>query len=149
MSIFRSNPDRRDGVPAFNFYLLRAMFILMSTFLAFDVWKNIASHQGPWNAVEAAAWCFWAGFSLLAIFGIFKPIKLLPVVLLEIVYKVLWLMIVAVPVWFFGQPAGEGFSTVSFSFVLVVLPIVAMPWPYFIASLGLRRSRASSESAKA
>ncbi|MGE3192116.1 MAG: hypothetical protein AB7K08_01450 [Microbacteriaceae bacterium] len=149
MSIFRSNPDRHDGVPAFNFYLLRVMFALMATFLAFDVWKNILGHVGPWNPIEAAAWCFWAGFSLLAIFGVFKPTKLLPVVLLEIVYKVLWLGIVAVPVWFFGVPAGEGFQTVAFSFVLVVLPIVAMPWKHFISTLGLRRSRPIVGTAKA
>lgn len=149
MSIFRTKPDRHDGVPALNVFLLRAMFFLMATFLAVDVWRAILTHEGPWNPIEASAWCFWLGFSLLAIVGIFKPTKLLPIVLLEIVYKLIWLVLVAVPVWFLGEPSAQGFGTVAFAFALVLLPIVAMPWKHFVASFGFGRGLSVGVEAKA
>ncbi|HPO23946.1 MAG TPA: hypothetical protein PK135_04660, partial [Arenimonas sp.] len=55
---------------------------------------------------------------------------MLPLLLLEIFYKVLWLIIVAYPLWSNGTLAGspaEGITTVFFPVILVV---VAVPWGY-------------------
>jgi hypothetical protein len=75
-------------------------------------------------------WCVWSAFATLAGLGIIRPLKMLPILLLEIFYKVLWLVIVAYPLWsqnnLVGSPA-EGMTSV---FLWVLLPIVAVPWAY-------------------
>jgi hypothetical protein len=118
------------AVRRYHVWLLRLMFGLMATFLASDVWSQIVSADGSWEPREAAAWTMWAGFSLLALLGIVNPLKMLPLVLLEIFYKALWLAIVAFPLWQEGNLAGSAAEETTFTFLLVVLPIVGTPWRY-------------------
>ncbi len=107
------------------------MFLLMAVVLGKDVWTYILSHQGIWNPTEAMAWVVWASFSMLAILGIVNPLRMLPVVMLEIIYKLLWLGIVAYPSWKSNQPMDATTEQMTNGFLWVVLPIVAMPWRYF------------------
>ena len=125
MSIFRIH--ERYGVPRANVYLLRALYALMVVFLGNDAWSYIIGHEGPWDPEAAVAWSVWASFALLAGIGLFHPIRMLPIVLLEITYKVVWLVIVAYPLWSAGTLDGRA-EEMAFSFLMVVLPIVAVPW---------------------
>jgi hypothetical protein len=131
LNIFTRDYERYDGVPKINIYLLRLLFTLMFLFLTYDSWTHIFNHTGPWENANAAAWCMWGSYSVISFIGILRPLKMLPIVLFEIVYKIAWLAIVAYPLGvnneLIGSPA-EGMTRV---FVWVVLPIVAMPWQYF------------------
>ena len=55
---------------------------------------------------------------------------MLPILLLEIFYKVLWLIVVAYPLWSRGTLAGSPAEGVTSAFLWVILPIVAVPWVY-------------------
>jgi hypothetical protein len=50
--------------------------------------------------------------------------------LLEIFYKVLWLIIVAYPLWSAGTLAGSSAEDTTSVFSWVLLPIIAVPWGY-------------------
>ncbi len=128
-SLFASNP-RYDDVRSINIYLLRVLFALMAVFLGADAWTHIATFNGVWEPAAAAAWCMWAGFSLLAIIGAINPLKMLPLLMLEIFYKVLWLVVVAYPLWSTNDLAGSPAQEMASAFVWVVLAIIAMPWRY-------------------
>jgi len=119
-----------EGVRPINIYLLRLLYILMFFVLGRETWTKILTHQGPWEPYEAVAWCVWTGFATLAVLGIFRPLKMLPIVLLEIFYKVLWLTIVAYPLWAKGELWGSPAEAVTTPFLWVVLPIIAVPWGY-------------------
>jgi hypothetical protein len=128
-SIFQ--PDERyEGVRPIHIYLLRLVYILMFFVLGKDTWAQILTHQGPWNPTSAVAWCVWTAFATLAGLGIIRPLKMLPILLLEIFYKVLWLLIVAYPLWSKGKLAGSTAEDITSGFLWVVLPIVAVPWGY-------------------
>jgi len=124
---------RYDGVRPINIYLLRMLYILMFFVLGKEVWEHILTHRGAWEPKDAVVWCVWAAFASLAGLGIVRPLKLLSVVLLEIFYKVLWLGIVAYPLWRAGTLAGSAAEGITSSFLWVILPIVAMPWGYLVA----------------
>jgi hypothetical protein len=62
--------------------------------------------------------------------GIIRPIKMLPILLLEIFYKVLWLLVVAYPLWSKGELAGSAAAGTTAAFLWVILPIVAVPWGF-------------------
>lgn len=129
--ILDSDHEHYEGVPRVNIYLLRLLFVLMFLFLGRDAWTQILTHRGPWDPDQAVAWCVWASFSVLAVLGIFRPLRMLPLVLLEIAYKVLWLIVVAYPLWSAGRLVEEPRAEhLTYVFLLVVLPIVAMPWKY-------------------
>jgi hypothetical protein len=130
-NIFQRDYERWEGVPRINIYILRLMFILMVIFLGKDSWTHILTFKGSWNPANAMAWCIWASYSLLAILGIIHPLKMLPIVMLEILYKVLWLIIVAYPLWKSNQLIGSPAEGMTNAFLWVLLPIIAMPWRYF------------------
>ena len=79
---------------------------------------------------SCVAWCVWTAFATLAGIGIIRPVKMLPIVLLEIFYKVLWLILVAYPLWSKGTLAGSPAEGITSEFLWVILPIVAVPWSY-------------------
>jgi hypothetical protein len=129
--ILGPDSEHCDGVYKINIYLLRVLYILMFLFLGRDAWTHVLTHQGPWDPDQAVAWCVWASFSVLALLGILHPLKMLPLVLLEIVYKVLWLIVVAYPLWSTNQLADSPRAEhLTYVFLLVALPIVAVPWKY-------------------
>jgi hypothetical protein len=122
--------DQYEGVRRINIYLLRLVFILMFFVLGRVTWTYILTHQGLWEPTAAVAWCVWTAFATLAGLGIIRPLKMLPILLLEIFYKVLWLIIVAYPLWSKGKLAGSPAEGTTAAFLWVILPIVAVPWGY-------------------
>ena len=131
--LFQRN-ERHEGVPNINVYLLRLLYVLMFFVLGRITWTHVLTHQGPWEPVNAVAWTVWTAFATLAGMGIIRPVKMLPIVLLEIFYKVLWLILVAYPLWSKGALAGSAAEDITSQFLWVILPIVAVPWGYVFAN---------------
>jgi hypothetical protein len=129
--IFKRDFSRYEGVPKINIFLLRLLFTLMFFFLSYDSWTAILHHKGAWNNVNAAAWCMWASYAGISCIGMMRPLKMLPIVLFEIIYKMAWLLIVAYPLWMNGELAGSPAEGMARVFIWVILPIAAMPWRYF------------------
>ena len=129
LAIFRRD-ERHEGVRRINIYLLRLLYVLMFFVLGKETWTHILTHHGLWEPVNAVVWCVWAAFATLAGLGVIRPLKMLPIVLLEIFYKVLWLIIVAYPLWSMGTLAGSPAEDITSTFSWVILPIVAVPWGY-------------------
>jgi hypothetical protein len=126
--------EKYELVRPIHIYLLRLLYILMFFVLGQETWTKILTHRGAWDPYEAVAWCVWTGFATLAALGILRPLKMLPIVLLEIFYKVLWLALVAYPLWTRGALWGSPAESVTIPFLWVVLPIVAVPWGYAFAT---------------
>ena len=131
-AIFKPDHERYEGVRPINIWLLRLLFLLIVLFVVSDSWSAILNHKGPWDPVKAAAVCMWAAYSVLSIFGLINPLRWLPLVMFEIFYKLIWLVIVAHPLWSTNKLAGSPAEEMTYAFVWVILPIVAMPWSYAI-----------------
>lgn len=129
-SIFKADHENWEGVPRINIYLLRLLYILMFFVLGKDVWTYILTYQGEWQPTEAVSWSVWASFSVLAFLGIVHPLKMLPILFLEIFYKILWLILVAYPLWMRNELIGSDAEDITFAFLWVALPVVAVPWKY-------------------
>lgn len=128
--LFKGDRARHEGVARINILLLRALYLLMAVFVGKDSWSYLLTQDGAWNPIEAVSWCVWAAFSALAVLGIFHPLKMIPIVLLEIFYKTVWLIVVAYPLWSAGQLQGSPAEGLTHAFIWVLLPIVAVPWGY-------------------
>jgi len=142
LNLFKRDYELHDGVPRINIYLLRLLFTLMFLFVTYDSWSHIISHRGSWDNANAAAWCMWGSYSVISFIGILRPLKMLPIVLFEIIYKVTWLAIVAYPLWMKNELVGSPAEGMTRVFVWVVFPIVAMPWRYFFKTYILGKKAA-------
>lgn len=129
-NIFKPDYERYDGVRKINIYLLRVIYTLIFVFVGKTSWTYIIANYGSLDPMEGIVWCVWASFSVLSILGIIYPLKMLPIILLEILYKVIWLLVVAYPLWSAGQLEGSNAEGILIPFLWVILPIVAVPWKY-------------------
>jgi len=128
--IFEPNREKYDGIRPINIYGMRLLYVLMSTLLAFQVWSHIFTYDQQWDPSDAMNWSVWAAFTIFAFIGIFRTIKMIPILLLEIVYKVMWLILVALPLYLEGNLSDETTDGMIFPFLLVILAIAVVPWGY-------------------
>jgi hypothetical protein len=95
-----------------------------------QTWSTIINHQGPWDHTKAVAFCVWAAYPTLGIFGLLKPLKWLPIVIFMIFYKTLWVAAVAYPLWRAGALAGSPAAEMASIFVGAPFIALIVPWVY-------------------
>lgn len=127
---FASDPQRYEGVRPVQIWGLRLFFLLMLLLVAPGAWGTLLRHDGPWDDVRAVAWCVWAIYPTLALFGLFRPLRWLPLMLFTIGYKTLWLAVVAWPLLLAGTLAGSAAEELTYVFAIVPLLAVVVPWGY-------------------
>jgi hypothetical protein len=147
-SFFAPDP-RHDGVRPVQLWGLRLFFFLMLVAVTPTAWSVLLAHQGPWDPLHAVTWTVWATYPALALFGLFRPLRWLPLMFFTIGYKALFLALVAYPLWragtLWGTPTGE----IAGSFLPLPLLAAVVPWGYawrtYFAPPWLRnRARAAS-----
>ena len=138
--IFKSDHEHYDGIRPINIYAMRFIYILMATFLALDVWTHIITYDQSWDPSDAMDWSVWAAFTVFAFVGIFRTVQMIPILLLEIVYKSIWLILVAYPLYQAENLSSESTDGMIFPFALVLLPIIAVPWGYVLKTYIIKKS---------
>ena len=127
---FQPDHDRYEGVRPIQIWGLRLFYGLMFAFVATQAWMTLLTHQGPWDPTKAVAWCVWAAYPTMAFLGVFKPLKMLPIMLFMLFYKSLWLAFVAYPLWSTGQLAGSPADEMAHVFSGVWMVALFVPWGY-------------------
>lgn len=130
--IFTPNHEKYEGVRPINIYLLRVLYLLMPLGAGTEAWKVIATHEGPWDHTKAVAWCVWAAYPTLSLFGLFKPLRWLPLVIFMIFYKTVWLFVVAYPLWRAGTLAGSPPAEMAGVFIAAPFIALIVPWKYVL-----------------
>ena len=121
------------NVSLLRLYALRAAYLLIVVGLGAQVWPGIFHHDKPWELMQGVVTCVLAGVSVLALIGLRYPLRMLPLLLFEIVWKSLWLAIVAVPLWRGGTMDEGTAATAVACLVAAVFPLV-IPWRYVLAN---------------
>lgn len=126
------NHDLSLGVSLPRLYFLRSGYLLMAVGLAVTKWPLVVQHDGPWPLMEGVVTCMLVALSLLSFLGLRYPLQMLPILLFELAWKVIWVTVVALPLW-----AGNGLDPatlqVFYSCLVVVLVLAVIPWRYVVA----------------
>ena len=121
------------GVSTFRLYLLRATYLLISVGLAFDQGPGLLHHPDTWTLMRGVVCSLLAAMSLLSLLGLRYPLQMLPLLLFELVWKTIWLIAFAWPLWSTHRmDAGSRETAVNCLMGIVILPLV-IPWPYVVA----------------
>jgi hypothetical protein len=108
--------------------LMRAGYLLMGVGLAIKKWPLLGgAHTLP--LFEGVTLCLLVAMSLLAFLGLRYPVKLLPLLLFESAWKLLWLALVALPKAIDGN-LDKATSDIVFNCSFVVLILAVTPWPH-------------------
>ena len=121
-------------VSTFRLYLLRATYLLILVGLGFTIWPGIILHAITGDPTPRATSSLLAAVSVLAVLGIRYPLQMLPLLLFELVWKSIWLIAVALPLWSANQMDADTLETVYACLMgWVIFPII-IPWPYVLAN---------------
>ena len=108
-------------------YLLRAMYLLMAVGLAILIWPGIlvpgnVSHMG--SVVRGML----GALALMSLWGLRYPIKMLPILLFELLWKVIWVVAFGLGPWLHGELDPARQETLFNCLVGVVLLPIVLPW---------------------
>lgn len=111
-------------------YLLRAMYLLVALGLILSVWPDVISAIGRDSDSHTVVGTILVSFSLLALVGLRYPLKLLPILIFEFLWKLLWLLCFSLPAYLNGSMDEYTVGTTFACALGVVLTPLALPWRY-------------------
>jgi hypothetical protein len=119
-------------VSLFRLYALRAGYLLIAVGLATTVWPAVINHSPQWPLMNGVVSTLLAAVSVLAAVGIRHPLQMLPVLLFELLWKSIWLIAVALPLWSANQLDARTWETVRDCLLGAIL-IPVIPWRYVVS----------------
>jgi len=124
-----------EETSTFRLYLMRLLYLLNLVLLGSSVWPAMINHVGPWDPVKGVAFSFWAALSALSLLGLRYPLRMLPLLLLQLFYKSIWLIAVGLPMW------SAVHSTELAKAMVMGIPVdlIVIPWPYVLANYMKKR----------
>jgi hypothetical protein len=136
-----SSGSRDVAVPLRRLYLLRFGYAFMALGLMVTKWPLMVHPPESWSVAQSVVDTMLVTLSVLALLGLRHPLRMLPVLVFESLWKLLWLGVVALP----AARAGDMSSAMSdvvlaCSAVVVVLAVVPwrFVWTQYVAAPGDR-----------
>ena len=128
-----------EEVSQFRLYVLRFFYAVLG------VWQTIIQaplffHHGPWTQTSAVVHCFFLALALLSLLGVLSPLQMLPVLIFEILWKIVWLLGVALPLWVTHQLDADTLKALpQIAPVVILIPFI--PWRWFFSKYLMQASR--------
>ena len=140
-----------NDVSTLRLYLLRAMCLLIAVGLALTIWPHIIAPTslvaGPNSVIRALL----GALAAMCLLGLRYPLRMLPLLLFELLWKLIWVVASAIPMWL-GPGLDQHASDTLFATLMgVVLVPIVLPWGYvfrhYIKAPGDRWRRRQSVAA--
>jgi hypothetical protein len=114
----------------FRLYLLRTGYAVIAIGLAVLIGMDLLRPAANSSHMRNVVLSVLSAVCLLAVMGIRYPLKMLPVLLFELLWKTIWILRFGLPAWLSHQltPATKG--TLSDCVFGVVLVLIVTPWGY-------------------
>ncbi|TPW12358.1 MAG: hypothetical protein FD129_1477 [bacterium] len=119
-------------VSTFRLYLLRSLYLLIAIGLALMIWPRFLAPSLPTPHMASVVRSVLTAVSLLSLLGLRYPLKMLPVLFFEIVWKLIWVLAFGLPLWRSGQLTPATSESLHACLMGLVLVPLAVPWDYVI-----------------
>ena len=132
-------PQPAEGVVSlFRLYTLRVAYFIMAAGLGVFIWPSVVQHTNEFAIANGVQVAMLAGLGAVAALGLRFPVKMLPVLLFEVVWKAIYLIAFAYPVWSAHQiTASMAEDIKAVSMVVILLPLI--PWRYVFSQYVMKR----------
>lgn len=128
--VLRKGVHNMPEVSAFRLYLLRAMYAYMFVGLAIFKWPEILNPPPGLSNDGSVVGSVLGACSLLALLGIRYPLKMLPLLFFELLWKSMWVLGWGLPLSFTQQMEPATQKTLIGCLMGIVLVPLATPWGY-------------------
>jgi hypothetical protein len=120
-----------EGVSRARLIVLRGLYAFIALALAAFMWPPLLAQLPAPAHYQGVVLVMLAAFSILCAIGIRYPLQMLPVLLWELLWKSMWLLMIALPRWMAGTMDAATTQT-AIDCAAVVLVLLAMPWGYVV-----------------
>ncbi len=111
-------------------YLLRLAYLILSVGLGIMMWPGILNPPMDLPHINTAARSLLGAITLLSLLGIRYPLKMIPLLLFEMLWKFIWLLAFALPRWSAGT-MDPIMTDELYSYILTVIILgLILPWTY-------------------
>jgi hypothetical protein len=121
-----SEPLAECEVSLFRLYVLRAMYLLLVVGLGAMIVPEILNHEpASRGVIPSLLGAIW----VLAFLGLRYPLEMLPLLMFEFAWKLIWMIAYGLPQWSSGQQPStfaEDFVNIAFGAILLFV----IPWGY-------------------
>jgi len=122
----RSAPE----LSLFRLYLLRAMYLLIGLLQGGQTWPAIVHHTKPWDFWHGVGMSFLGALTALSLLGVRYPVRMLPLMIFELAWKLLWVLAAWLPLWLEHRVDAVTADNVFPIVMGVVLVPLILPWGY-------------------
>jgi hypothetical protein len=119
-----AKPASADDLPLWRLYLMRGLYLLIGLAEGSIIWPQIVNHP---LSMHSAASSLLGALTLLCLLGVRYPERMLPLLMFELVWKTIWLVAVAYPVWRAGLMDADMWESTKACLMVVIVPFV-LPW---------------------
>jgi hypothetical protein len=113
-------------------YALRAAYLLMAVGLGVYIWPLVLHHTSEFALTQGVRFGLLAGLGAAAALGLRYPAQMLPLLLFELLWKAIYLLAFALPLWSAHQITSAAAEDIKACLMVVIfLPII--PWRYVFA----------------
>jgi hypothetical protein len=121
-----------NEVSIFRLYILRATYLLIVVGLGAMIWPLLLDTPETAEHFRGVTWCLLGTVALLAVLGLRYPLKMLPLLFFEFVWKTTWLVTIGFQLRSSGQLEGAFRETWFANVMGLVIFSLAIPWGYVI-----------------
>jgi hypothetical protein len=121
-----------DAVSLWRLYILRVLYAILAVGQG-SIQLPAFLHHAHWTLASGAAHSFLLALALLSIVGIRYPLAMLPLLFYELLWKMIWLVGIALPLWVANQfDADTRQSFFEIAPVIILFPL--LPWGYIYST---------------
>jgi hypothetical protein len=121
------------GVSCLRLNVLRCGYLLLVLGLGPMIWPELLGLAASMSLQRSVVVAMLCALSLLSLLGLAWPLRMLPLLLFEMTWKVIWLAAVASRLWL-----GHRFDAAAMEMTIECLVVVAIfavtPWDYVFAA---------------
>ena len=130
-------PSTPAELSLFRLYTLRVAYLIMAGGLGVFIWPSVIRHSNNFAIAHGAEVAMLAGLGAVAALGLRYPVQMLPVLVFEVVWKAIYLIAFAYPVWSAHQvTAAMAEDIKAVSMVVILLPLI--PWRYVFVNYAMK-----------
>lgn len=121
-----------DAVALWRLYVLRVLYAVMAAAEG-SIQLQAFLHHAHWTLNSGVAHSFLLALALLSIVGIRYPLRMLPLLVYELLWKAIWLCGVALPLWAADQVDADT-RHAFFEIAPVIILVPLLPWGYVLSN---------------
>lgn len=114
-------------LPVWRIVLLRLCYLAIAVGLGVTIIPRLIWLPAEWAASSAVVTCFLTAMMTMCALGVLRPLRMLPVMLFELIWKLVFMVRIALPAWTDGT-LGADFASVFWECVPILLFVPVIPW---------------------